>query len=641
MKLGIIGTGKIVQELLPELQKCDLEHTAILGRRASEEKTKRLAEEYHLDRYYFDYDELLDSEVDTIYVALPNALHHLYAKKALEAGKHVIVEKPITTNYREFCELRDLAEKKNKMLIEAMTINYIPACAQLEKDLEKIGQLKIVSMNFSQYSSRYDAFMEGIIQPAFDVHQAGGALMDINIYNIYFVVKLFGEPRSVQYFANIERQIDTSGIMVMEYDTFKAVCIGAKDCKSPLISSIQGIKGNIVLHETASLMQSYEIQGNDGSVEKVDFDEGKSRLLVEFTELIRMIDESDHEKAAKLLDTSGIVSKVMEQARIQAGIIFDSDPVHTGQELLFMKPFCREVLWGGSRLKTDYGYETEGDHTGEAWVVSTNKDGVSTVAGGTYDGWSLRDLWEKHRELFGGSTEKEFPLLVKLIDAREHLSIQVHPDDAYAAANENGEKGKTECWYIVDCDKDADIIIGHKAKTHEELESMIQDGRWDDLLQIYPIHKGDFFFIPAGTVHAIRGGTLILEIQQNSNITYRLYDYGRLQDGKPRELHTRQSLDVIHCPQTMEDTKEDIEHHPGAESQKLVNCEFFTVVHWNIHGSYDMEQPHPFLIVDILNGAGTVNGRKIKKGDHFIAPSGCDSLSFEGEIEAVTSWTAS
>lgn len=306
-------------------------------------------------------------------------------------------------------------------------------------------------------------------------------------------------------------------------------------------------------------------------------------------------------------------------------------------ELLFMKPFCREVIWGGTKLKELYGYETDGDHTGEAWVVSANPHGQSIVAEGTYAGKTLGELWDEERALFGNAEGKEFPLLIKLIDARDNLSVQVHPDDAYARANENGGQGKTECWYIVDCDEGADIVIGHKAQSKEELRALIEAGAWNELLQVFPIHKGDFFYIPAGTVHAIRKGTLILETQQNSDTTYRLYDYGRLQDGKPRDLHLKQSMDVITCPQKLEATVEAPVTGKDYSKQTLVNSTFFSVEDWKVDGSYEMEQPYSFLIVDVLEGEGSVNGRSIHAGEHFIAPYESGTLCFEGRMHFITS----
>jgi mannose-6-phosphate isomerase class I len=145
-------------------------------------------------------------------------------------------------------------------------------------------------------------------------------------------------------------------------------------------------------------------------------------------------------------------------------------------ELLFMKPFCREVIWGGTALHDRYGYETEGDHTGEAWVISDRPEGQSVVINGEFKGKTLKELWDDHRELFGNIEGDDFPLLIKLIDAHDHLSVQVHPDDEYAKANEN-DVGKTECWYVVDCDEKADIVIGHNAKTRDELKKMIPLGK--------------------------------------------------------------------------------------------------------------------------------------------------------------------
>ena len=308
-------------------------------------------------------------------------------------------------------------------------------------------------------------------------------------------------------------------------------------------------------------------------------------------------------------------------------------------ELLFMKPFCREVIWGGTALHDRYGYETEGDHTGEAWVVSDRPEGQSVVKNGEFKGKTLKELWDEHRELFGNIEGEDFPLLIKLIDAHDHLSVQVHPDDEYARVNEN-DVGKTECWYVVDCDDNADIVIGHKAQSKDELREMIRGERWDDLINVMPIHKGDFFFIPSGTVHAIRKGTLILEVQQNSNLTYRLYDYGRLQDGKPRELHIDKSIDVIPCPQIYKETKKEPVCGEGFMRQVLVECPLFTVEKLEIKKpktEVNVQNNDGFLAVNVLEGSGTVNGDKISMGDHFIAPSDVKELNITGNLKLITS----
>ena len=308
------------------------------------------------------------------------------------------------------------------------------------------------------------------------------------------------------------------------------------------------------------------------------------------------------------------------------------------KNLLFMKPYCREVIWGGQRLKEIYGYETSGCHTGEAWVVSANENGQSVVDRGEYKGRTLKELWDSHRELFGNLPGEEFPLLVKLIDAREDLSIQVHPDDGYARLHEAGARGKNECWYILDCPQEADIIIGHRAKSRGELARMVEEKRWDHLLNVIPIHKGDCFYIPSGTIHAIRRGTLLLEIQQNSDLTYRLYDYGRLQDGKPRKLHIKESLEVVSCPSMPENTREPEIRHGNYTSCILARSPFFTVEMWKGEGEQVICQPHPFMIIDLLEGQGTINGQRARKGDHLIATAGCESLRLEGSFHLVASW---
>lgn len=306
-------------------------------------------------------------------------------------------------------------------------------------------------------------------------------------------------------------------------------------------------------------------------------------------------------------------------------------------ELLFLKPYCREVIWGGTKLKELYGYETGGDHTGEAWVVSANEEQQSLVTRGSFAGRGLWELWQERRDLFGNLPGEKFPLLVKVIDANEHLSIQVHPDDPYARIHENGALGKTECWYVLDCDEDADIVIGHTAATPDELERMVAREEWEQLIQVLPLAKGDFFFVPAGTVHAIRKGTLLLEIQQNSDVTYRLYDYDRLQDGQPRELHLQQSLDMITCPHRPQATAGAVRHEDGYSHQRLVSNAQFTVEKWDVHTELTLPQPHSFMTVSVLAGEGAVNGESLRRGDHFVAPYGCGDLHFEGQLSLITS----
>ena len=196
---------------------------------------------------------------------------------------------------------------------------------------------------------------------------------------------------------------------------------------------------------------------------------------------------------------------------------------------IFLKPVFKEMIWGGNRLATEFGYDIPGDDTGECWGISAHPNGDCTVMNGEYAGMKLSKLWNEHPELFGKEkAEGVFPLLTKIIDAKADLSIQVHPSDDYAKVHENGSLGKTECWYILDCPEGATLVVGHNAKDKEECAKMIHEGRWSEFIREVPIRKGDFVSIVPGTVHAIKAGVMLLETQQNSDITYRVYDYDRL-----------------------------------------------------------------------------------------------------------------
>ena len=322
MKLGILGTGMIVRDLLTTIHEMNIESIYILGTKQTEEETKQLVKQYHLNGYELDYESLLSKDIDTVYVALPNHLHYIFAKKALEQGKHVIIEKPITANLKELIKL---AKEKHLMMIEAMNVHYLPAFHTLKEYLKKISQPKIVSFNYSQYSSRYDAFKAGHILPAFDYHKAGGALMDLNVYNIHGIVGLFGKPQKIQYLANIENQIDTSGILTLDYGHFKAVSIGAKDCKAPVMLTLQGDQGVIRMDKPINQLITFEYMNNQNEIITINQDEGKHRLFYEFEKFIHMIDNYDENAVNEMLEISLIVSEIMQEARLQEGIVFDND----------------------------------------------------------------------------------------------------------------------------------------------------------------------------------------------------------------------------------------------------------------------------------------------------------------------------
>lgn len=284
MKLAILGTGKIVEEVLPVLKEINgIELSAILSTPRSIEKAEKLAELYAISQASSDYDSILaNPDVDTVYVALPNHLHYDYAKKALLAGKHVICEKPFTLTLAEFEDLAKIAEQKNRILLEAITNQYLGNFASIKANLAKLGDIKIVECNYSQYSSRYDAFKRGEIAPAFDPAKGGGALRDLNIYNIHLVVGLFGKPERVQYLANMERGVDTSGILIMDYGNFKAACIGAKDCSADIKSTIQGNKGSIAVLGPTNSMPELSLSLNGQSLTMINENSLNHRMHDEF-----------------------------------------------------------------------------------------------------------------------------------------------------------------------------------------------------------------------------------------------------------------------------------------------------------------------------------------------------------------------
>lgn len=307
------------------------------------------------------------------------------------------------------------------------------------------------------------------------------------------------------------------------------------------------------------------------------------------------------------------------------------------KEILFLEPVLKEMIWGGDKLSKEFQYKIPSSHTGECWAISAHKNGDCKITNGIFENKTLSWLWENHKELFGNSKDNVFPLLVKIIDAKEDLSIQVHPDDEYAKIHENGSLGKTECWYILDCKEDATIVIGHYAKNKEELKQMILEKQWNDLIRIQPIKKGDFFQITPGTVHAIKGGTLILETQQSSDITYRLYDYDRLQNGQPRELHLEKSIDVIQCPYTQTALERKKTSLSNGEKEELIKCDFYTVQKLNLWGKNVFEQTENFTLFSVIEGTGKIDDILIKKGDHFILPAGYGTYSIDGNIQLILS----
>lgn len=312
-------------------------------------------------------------------------------------------------------------------------------------------------------------------------------------------------------------------------------------------------------------------------------------------------------------------------------------------EPVFLKPAFQERIWGGNKLQQLFNYDIPTASTGEAWVISAHENGPSIVLNGALQGKTLTEVWKNHPELFGlTNSDMEFPLLIKILDANDDLSVQVHPNDQYALEMAGKSNGKTECWYILDCDEGAEIIIGHKAKTHQEFKEMVANGEWEKLFQSVKVKKGDFVYVPSGTIHAIGKGIVILETQQNSDITYRLYDYDRTDnEGNKRQLHLNEAVTVASCPHQEVLFEKLSEIRESLASTKLIEEEFFTVYHWLLDGKTEVPISSDFLLVSVINGEGWIETEasqsKIKKGDNFIVPATIGNYHIEGNLELIVS----
>lgn len=325
MKIGVVGTGNIAREVIPLLPRCGWEVAALCGTPRSRATAEALCADYQIPKRFCDYGEFLgQSEIETVYIAVPNFLHYSFAAQALEAGRNVILEKPLTSNSSEAEKLAALARENNRFLFEAISTIHLPNYKTLQRLLARIGDIKIASCNFSQYSSRYDAFQAGETPPVFDPAKSGGTLMDLNLYNLHYMLGLFGAPESVQYHANMARGIDTSGVISLKYNNFQGVCIAAKDCAAPCSCVIQGTKGYLCQSTPANQCGAVTLHLNDGTEERYD-ESPDSRLEPEFRVFAREIASGDRTICDQLLDHSLLVSRVLTEARLSAGIYFPTD----------------------------------------------------------------------------------------------------------------------------------------------------------------------------------------------------------------------------------------------------------------------------------------------------------------------------
>jgi mannose-6-phosphate isomerase len=303
---------------------------------------------------------------------------------------------------------------------------------------------------------------------------------------------------------------------------------------------------------------------------------------------------------------------------------------------------CKDYIWGGTRLRDEYGKISDADKVAESWELSCHKDGKSVIANGGYAGRTLEEYIEKEGKGVLGTNcgrFEYFPILIKLIDAKDNLSVQVHPDNEYALRVE-GEYGKTEMWYIVDAEPGAELLYGFKhGITREEFAERIRNNTLLEVTNNVPVHKGDVFFIESGTLHAIGKGILIAEIQQNSNTTYRIYDYGRVgKDGKPRDLHIDKACEVTKLIPPTRPTKPQGEKisKDGYSETLLASCEYFNVNKLDITEKAELEATDAsFASVLVLSGSFTVGDVELNKGDSAFIPAGYGRFTLKGSGEVI------
>ncbi|MCI8295966.1 MAG: Gfo/Idh/MocA family oxidoreductase [Lachnospiraceae bacterium] len=326
MKLGMMGSGMIVTMALNVLKRIDGITCAALWHRQTEgEAAAKLQEDFGVPRLYTDMEAFLaDPSFDTVYVGVINSLHYAYTKQALLAGKNVICEKPFMSDGSQAKELIGLAKEKGLFLFEAILSRYDPNHQAIRENLSQLGAVKLIQCNYSQYSSRYDRYRQGIVLPAFDPHFCGGCLYDINVYCVHFVIGLFGRPQSVHYFANKgPNGIDTSGVLILTYENFQAVCCGAKDSNSPAVYMVQGEEGYIRLDNRPGVREQVTLVKNKQEPVRINVDEGNDLMGTEFRAIAAIMAAKDYDLAHRYLQTTLEVMDVMEEARLQVGIHFD------------------------------------------------------------------------------------------------------------------------------------------------------------------------------------------------------------------------------------------------------------------------------------------------------------------------------
>lgn len=304
---------------------------------------------------------------------------------------------------------------------------------------------------------------------------------------------------------------------------------------------------------------------------------------------------------------------------------------------IILKPYFREKIWGGDSLKTDFHFDIPSDQTGEAWVISGHQNGPSIVQSPEeFKGQTFQQVFRENPALFGLKEAKEFPLLVKILDAQSDLSVQVHPDDDYARIHEN-DLGKTECWYILSAQPGAKIVYGHHAQSAQEFRQMVNQGQWDDLLRYKEVKAGDFFDVPHGTIHAIGGGITILETQQSSDTTYRVYDYNRRDDqGQTRDLHIEDSIAVSQIPHHDPELKIRTQKKGQSTISHFLTNDYFSVYKWDVKDRLTMETPSDYTLMTVISGSGSIQvgdqDYLLNKGSALVLPKAINAVNLMGNL---------
>ena len=315
INIAVLGTGQIIPEAVEAVQASKKFNVAVIwAREHSADKAKSLAEKFHVERITTDLDEILnDSTIDFAYIGLVNSVHFEYAKKFLDAGKNVIVEKPFTTTYEEAKKLFDIAISKKIYIFEAISNIHTPNFFTIEDKIKNLGEIKFIQANFSQLSSRYDAYKSGKISPGFDKKTYGGALRDLNVYNINPVAKLFGLPKKINYTANFGLNgVDTSGILILEYENFIASCIAAKDSDSPCYLTIQGDNGYIKVDAKPNSFNCVEMKIRGENLQRFNKNQFENRLVHEFIDFGNIFETKNYSAVKNYLKNSLNVMKIIE-----------------------------------------------------------------------------------------------------------------------------------------------------------------------------------------------------------------------------------------------------------------------------------------------------------------------------------------